>query len=75
MEDIKKALEPKQYIDPRPFVPKEYHDLIDEFEKRFTDQLAPHQDKHDFKIELEPSITPKFGPLYGMSREELLIMR
>jgi hypothetical protein len=75
MEDIKKALEPKQYIDPRPLIPEEYHDLIDEFEKRFADQLPPHRDEHDFKIELEPGMTPKFGPLYGMSREELLVMR
>jgi hypothetical protein len=35
MEDIKKALEPKQYINPRPLIPKEYHNLINEFEKRF----------------------------------------
>jgi hypothetical protein len=37
MEDIKKALELKQYINPRPFMPKEYHDLINEFKKRFID--------------------------------------
>jgi len=42
IEDIKKALEPKQYINPWPLVPKEYHNLIDEFEKRFADQLPPH---------------------------------
>ena len=33
MEDTKKALEPKQYINPRPLVPKEYHDLINKFKK------------------------------------------
>ena len=59
-------LEPKQYINPQPLIPKEYYNLINEFKKRFVDQLAPHQDKHNFKIELEPSITPKFGLLYGM---------
>jgi peptide subunit release factor RF-3 len=42
MEDIKKALELKQYINPRPLVPKEYHNIINEFEKRFVDQLPPH---------------------------------
>jgi hypothetical protein len=67
MEDIKKALKLKQYINPRPFVPEEYHNIINEFEKRFADQLPPHQDKHDFKIELKPSMTLKFGPLYGIS--------
>ena len=67
MEDIKKALEPKQYINSRPLIPEEYYNIINKFEKWFVDQLPPHQDKYDFKIELKPGITPKFGPLYGMS--------
>jgi len=33
MEDIKKALEPKQYINPWPLIPKEYHNLINKFKK------------------------------------------
>ena len=66
MEDIKKALELKQYINPRPLIPEEYHDLINEFKKRFIDQLPPYRDEYDFKIELKPSTTLKFGPLYGM---------
>jgi transposase InsO family protein len=75
MEDIEKALEPKLYIDPRPLVPEEYHDLIDVFEKQNADKLSPHRDEHDFKIELEPEKMPTFGPLYGMSREELKVLR
>jgi hypothetical protein len=74
IEDIKKVLKLKQYIDPRLLIPKEYYNIIDEFEKWFTDQLPPHWDKHDFKIELKPSITPKFGPLYGISQEKLLVI-
>jgi hypothetical protein len=42
MEDIKKALELKQYINPQPFIPEEYHNIINKFEKRFIDQLPPH---------------------------------
>jgi hypothetical protein len=42
MEDIKKVLELKQYINPQPLVPEEYYNIINEFEKRFTDQLPPH---------------------------------
>jgi len=56
-------------------MPKEYHNLINEFEKRFVDQLPPYCDVYDFKIELEPNITPKFGPLYGILQEELLVMQ
>ena len=37
MEDIKKALEPKYYINPQPLIPKEYHNLINKFKKRFID--------------------------------------
>ena len=39
MEDIKKVLKLKQYINPRPLIPKEYHNIINEFKKRFIDQL------------------------------------
>jgi hypothetical protein len=37
IEDIKTALELKQYVNPWPLMPKEYHDLINEFKKRFAD--------------------------------------
>ena len=74
MEDIKKVLELKQYINPRPLIPEEYYNIINKFEKCFIDQLPLHWDKHDFKIELKPSMTPKFSPLYGMSQEELLVI-
>jgi hypothetical protein len=66
MEDIKKALELKQYINPRLLILKEYHNIINKFEKWFVDQLPPHQDKYNFKIELEPSIILKFSPLYSI---------
>jgi hypothetical protein len=67
MEDIKKALKPKQYINPQPLIPEEYHNIINKFEKWFIDQLPLHWDKYDFKIELEPSIILKFNLLYGIS--------
>jgi hypothetical protein len=66
IEDIKKALKLKQYINPQPLIPKEYHNIINEFKKQFADQLPLHQNKHNFKIELKPGITLKFGPLYSI---------
>ena len=66
MEDIKKVLKLKQYINPQPLIPEEYYNIINKFEKQFIDQLPPHQDKYDFKIELKLSIIPKFGLLYGI---------
>ena len=47
-------------------MPKEYYNIINEFKRQFIDQLPPHQDKYNFKIELKPSITPKFSSLYGI---------
>jgi hypothetical protein len=42
MENIKKVLEPKQYINPRPLVPEEYHNIINKFKKQFIDYLPPY---------------------------------
>jgi hypothetical protein len=42
MEDIKKMLKLKQYINPQLLVPKEYHNIINKFKKQFIDQLPPH---------------------------------
>src|SRR5204862_2842736 len=40
MEDIEKALKPKTYVDPRPFISEELHDIIDTFEKQHANKLA-----------------------------------
>ena len=74
MEDIKKVLKLKQYINPWLFVPEEYYNIINKFKKRFIDQLPPYQDKYNFKIELKPSMILKFSPLYSMLWEELLVI-
>jgi hypothetical protein len=42
MEDIKKVLKLKQYINPQPLVPEEYHNIINKFKKQFADQLPPY---------------------------------
>ena len=66
MEDIKKVLKLKQYINPQPLIPEEYYNIINKFKKQFIDQLPLYQDKYNFKIKLKFSIIPKFSPLYGM---------
>ena len=42
MEDIKKVLKLKYYINPQPFIPKEYYNIINKFKKWFIDQLPPY---------------------------------
>jgi hypothetical protein len=66
IENIKKVLKLKQYINPQLFIPKEYHNIINKFENWFINQLPLHQNKYNFKIELKPSITLKFNPLYSI---------
>lgn len=74
LEDIRKALEPKTFIDPATKVPRHYHEFLKVFDQLEADKLPPHRDC-DHEIELQPGTTPPHGPLYGMSEDELLVLR
>src|SRR5947207_12963405 len=74
MKDIKKALKSKTYVDSQFFISKEFHDIINTFEKQHADKLASHHENHDFKIELKSEKTPSFESLYEMSCDELMIL-
>lgn len=74
MKDIEKALAPKTTIDPREKLPQEYHGFLDMFSKKEADKLLPHR-LYDHKIQLKEGTEPPFGPLYDMSRDELLVLR
>lgn len=81
LSDIEKALRPKQPVDPSKTVPKE---VLDEFKDLFSPEeamkLPPHRPGVDHEVHLqrdsdgnEPPLP--WGPLYSMSREELLVLR
>ncbi|KID93943.1 retrotransposon nucleocapsid protein, partial [Metarhizium majus ARSEF 297] len=74
LEDIHKALEPKALTDPATIVPKHYHEYLKVFDQAEADKLPPHRDC-DHEIKLQPGTTPPHGPLYGMSEDELLVLR
>jgi hypothetical protein len=74
LQDIEKALAPKVTIDPREKLPKEYHEFLDVFSKKEADKLPPHR-PYDHKIQLKEGVKPPFGPMYDMSRGELLVLR
>jgi Reverse transcriptase (RNA-dependent DNA polymerase)/RNase H-like domain found in reverse transcriptase len=74
MADIEKTLAPKKNTDPALKLPKEYHDYLDVFSRRDADKLPEHR-PYDHKITLEPGKQPTFGPLYGMSLDELKCLR
>src|SRR5436190_23634278 len=75
MKDIEKALKSKSYADSCFFVPEEYHDLIDVFERQKADKLAPHQKEYDIRIDLKSEKTLSFGSLYDMSQDELQMLQ
>ncbi len=75
IKDIKKVFKLKSYVDLQFFVLKKYYDLIDIFEKKFVNKLPLYRDEYNFKIKFEFNEISKFGPLYDISREELLIIR
>ena len=77
MADIEKALKVKSYSDPREKLPSHYHDFLDVFDRKQADRLPPHRGPSiDHRIELEkPGTRPPWGPLYNMSRDELLVLR
>lgn len=74
IEDIKKALEPKIFVDPATKVPSHYHRHLRAFDQSEADTLPPHRDC-DHEIKLQPDTTPPHGPLYSMSEDELLVLR
>lgn len=78
LADVEKALqslEPKLYSDPKPRIPEWLHDILPLWSHKEADVLAPHRPGVDLKINLQPGATPKTGPLYNMSRDELLVLR
>jgi len=81
MRDIEKALAPKPQTDPGNKLPKHYHEFLELFDPKEADKLPPSRPNIDHQIELidadakgrKPEIP--WGPLYNMSREELLVLR
>lgn len=82
LRDIEKALRLKVYTDPRSKLPEHYHDYLEVFDRSHADQLPPLRGPQvDHRIELVDCnekgnrVEPPWGPLYNMSREELLVLR
>ena len=74
MADIEKALVLKKYTDPTTKVPAYYYKDLVVFLRKEADKLAEYR-PYDYKIVLEEGKQPGFRPLYGMSRNELLVLR
>ncbi|KAF4474522.1 Transposon Tf2-8 polyprotein [Colletotrichum fructicola Nara gc5] len=82
MKDIEKALARFQNksTDPATKLPAHYRHMIDLFKKEVADRLPPHRPGVDHAIQLEKDDhgnekQPPWGPIYSMSKEELLFLR
>jgi transposase InsO family protein len=79
MADIEKALKVRKHTDPKVKLPAHYHTYLDVFDRQAADVLPPFRPGVDHRIELEATDGKKpelpWGPLYNMSREELLVLR
>jgi hypothetical protein len=75
--DINKAIEVKELKEKlvEEVIPKQYHEFLLLFNKVLADRLPPHQPNIDHEVRLKEGETPSWGPLYKMSREELVAMR
>jgi hypothetical protein len=80
--DIQKALASttKKRIDPRMKLPKHFYEFLDVFDCTEAEKLPPLQGKGiDYYIEIERKDGQEqevpWGPLYKMSRDELLVLR
>jgi len=83
MKDIDQALKPKtkpsiEEIEEN--LPRHYRDFLSVFDPREANALPPHRPgiDHEIPIENDEKGKPKelpWGPLYGMSREQLLVLR
>ena len=74
MADIEKALVLKKYTDPTIKVLVYYYEDLVIFLRKEANKLAEYR-PYDYKIVLEEGKQPGFRPLYGMSRNELLVLR
>jgi hypothetical protein len=80
MTDINKALKVKVRTDPKLVLPEHYHEFLDVFSKDKADELPRHRGlgvDHSIPLNLVDGAEPEvpWGPLYSMSRDELLVLR
>lgn len=78
VHDIDQEIKARSNDAPEPkaheLVPEQYHDYLKLFEKSVADKLPPHR-PYDHRIPLKEGFEPPYGPLYSLSRTELIALR
>jgi hypothetical protein len=55
-------------------LPKQYHEFMDVFSKKAANRAAEHR-PYDLEIVVKPDFKPKWGPLYNLSEEEMVLLK
>jgi predicted aspartyl protease len=83
LRDIEKALSKfnqRNDVNLRDRIPPQYHEALSLFDKKLADTLPPRRIGIDHSIQLQRDekgreLEAPWGPLYSMSKEELLVLR
>jgi len=77
LNDINNAIEAKDLKEHplEEIVPEQYHEFLPLFSKILADRLPPHRPGTDHEVHLKEGETPTWGPLYSMSRTELVVLK
>jgi hypothetical protein len=75
--DINKTIEAKDLKEHpmEEIVPEQYHEFLPLFNTVLADWLPPHRLGIDHEVCLKEGETPTWGPLYSMSRAELIVLK
>ncbi|KAI0992503.1 hypothetical protein K3495_g15682, partial [Podosphaera aphanis] len=74
VEDMDSCVASNSVGDWKDSVPICYHKFYNMMDEKFANELPPRR-LYDHKIPLKDGKEPPFGPLYGMSREELIVLK
>ena len=79
LADIEKALKPRKKSDPKEKLPPQYHKFLEAFSRQKADQLPLYCPGVDHAIEILKDDQGRerelpWGPLYNISREELIVL-
>ena len=75
LRDIEHALKPKIKTDPATVLPEVYREFLKVFSHEEANKLPSACSGVDHIIRMQPGTQPPAGPLYGMSRDELEVLK
>jgi hypothetical protein len=80
MADIEAMLKPKVKGDPKELLPEWAREYLPVFDRILAAKLPPHRHDIDHEINLVTNekgdeVQPPWGPLYSMTKDELLVLR